>query len=217
MKKIIALISVLCMLTAMTACVDTGPAGNPTVPQELEFTPYDSWCVVSGIGTCTDAHIIIPDTYNGLPVTSIGDFAFRGCQDLTSITIPASITSIGEGAFNNCDNLKNVYISDLAAWCKIDFAFVASPLHNGTTLYLNGVQPKDITIPDGITNIGNYTFINCTSLTRVTIPEGVTSIVPSRNYRPCQLERQRYYSSLRLRNIEHIPMGKRKIRRLQRR
>ena len=39
--------------------------------------------------------VTIPDTINGLPVTSIGDSAFRYCTSLTSVLIPNSVTGIG--------------------------------------------------------------------------------------------------------------------------
>ncbi|NLB65058.1 MAG: leucine-rich repeat protein, partial [Lentisphaerae bacterium] len=46
--------------------------------------------------------VTIPDTIEGLPVTSIGQEAFEECSDLTSVVIPDSITSIGESAFWWC-------------------------------------------------------------------------------------------------------------------
>lgn len=51
------------------------------------------------IGTCEDTDIIIPKTYNGCPVSAIGDRAFSDCSLLTKVTIPDSITSIGNAAF----------------------------------------------------------------------------------------------------------------------
>jgi hypothetical protein len=44
-------------------------------------------------------------------ITFIGRYAFDGCKNLTSITIPASVISIGERAFYNCPSLKTVMIS----------------------------------------------------------------------------------------------------------
>ncbi len=54
--------------------------------------------------------VIIPDTIDGLPVTGIGTFAFRGHTSLTSVTIPDSVTSIGDHAFAGCASLISVTI-----------------------------------------------------------------------------------------------------------
>ena len=43
-------------------------------------------------------------------MTSIGDYAFRGCSGLTSVTIPSSVTSIGSSAFSGCSGLTSVTI-----------------------------------------------------------------------------------------------------------
>ncbi len=78
----------------------------PVASQGLSYTLLsDDTYEVSGIGTCTDTDIVIPATYNGKAVTSIGYGAFAYCSNLTSITIPASVTTIAERAFYSCDNL----------------------------------------------------------------------------------------------------------------
>lgn len=116
---------------------------------------------VSHIGIATDMEIVIPATYNGLPVTSIADFAFGGCEELTSVTIPDSVTSIGEECFSDCSNLTSVTIG------------------NGVTSIGYGAfyschALKDITIPDSVTSIGGFAFGG--GLTEIVIPSGVTSI-----------------------------------------
>jgi len=45
-------------------------------------------------------------------VTSIGDWAFDDCDNLTSVVIPDSVTSIGDYAFYYCDSLTSVVIGD---------------------------------------------------------------------------------------------------------
>ena len=98
-------------------------------------------------------------------VTTIGESAFYGCTGLTNVTIPNSVTSIEGGAFQNCTRLKKVYISDLAAWCGIDFEDVSSnPLYHAHNLYLNGELVTELVIPDGVNEIKQYAFYDCTNL-----------------------------------------------------
>lgn len=106
----------------------------------------------------------------------IADWAFDCCDSLTSVRIPASVTHVGIGAFANCDYLNAVYISDIVAWCKLNFVSGPSnPLYYAKNLYLNEELVTDLVIPCGVTSIGDYAFAGC-NLTSVTVPDGVTVI-----------------------------------------
>ena len=113
----------------------------------------------------------------GNSVTTIGGGAFEGCNSLTSITIGNGVTSIGEGAFHDCRSLNSVHITDLTAWCNISFSdYSCNPLSFAHHLYINGVEIRDLIIPNSATSINNYSFYSCYDFTSVTIPNSISSI-----------------------------------------
>ena len=124
----------------------------------------------------SSGNLSIPPTLGGCPVTSIGDYAFYGCSDLVSVTIPASVKTIGYRAFEGCNGLETVHISDLATWCEIDFGVWANPLECAHHLFVNGSEVTDLVVPDNVTRVGLAAFRKCNGLTSVTIPDQVTSI-----------------------------------------
>ena len=125
--------------------------------------------------------VTIPDS-----VTSIGNFAFSGCEGLTNITIPNSVTCIGMKVFGGCSGLTSITIPNSVT--SIDegaFEFCSSLtsilLPDGITsigvgAFVNCESLTDITIPDGVTNIGDWAFEECSNLTSITIPSSVTNI-----------------------------------------
>ena len=123
-----------------------------------------------------DADIVLPASCNGENYV-IGANVFSGNTNITSITVPNSVTAIAEDAFLDCTSLTAVYINDLAAWCKIDFANPnANPTNVAHNLYLNGELITDLVIPSNITVIKNHTFRGCSAITNVTMHDGITAL-----------------------------------------
>ena len=107
--------------------------------------------------------IEIPATIAGCSVTTIGDSAFSGCLNLTSVTIPGSVTTIGEYAFSACSGIKAITIPEKVAVI-------------GNYAFSDCGRLANITISNSVTTIGEYAFSGCRVLKNITIPASVTSI-----------------------------------------
>jgi len=108
-------------------------------------------------------------------VTRIGDLAFQHCTSLTSMTIPASVTRVGLNPFVGCSALTSIEV----ATGNDNYASIDGFLYDKAITSLLAVPAGlsgSLTIPAGVTSIGDYAFSASDSVTSVTLPEGVTSI-----------------------------------------
>ncbi len=177
--------------TSSEAVEDTSSEEDNIAPvvysEGLEFELLSNGTyAVSGIGSCTDTDVYIPDKYNDKAVTSIGYYAFYYCKSITSITIPNSVTSIGIGAFAYCKSLTSITIPNSVtsigkdAFCGCgsltSITIPESVTSIGSGAFYSCEFLTSITIPNSVTSIGNHAFYSCDSLTSITIPNSVTSI-----------------------------------------
>lgn len=163
-------------------------------------------------------------------VTSIAKNGFQSCKNITEISIPSSATSIGWYAFYNCTGLQKAEFESVESLLSIKFngeeyflepfytiPAYANPLYYAHHLYINGKEVTEVVIPDGITAIGNCTFIGCSELTSITIPNSVKSID---NYAfhscngltsitiPDSVETIGYYCFYQCTNLKNITLSK---------
>ncbi len=121
----------------------------------------DGMVITEYMGTATE--VSVPSRIKGLPVTGIGNSAFKKCISLTTITLPEGVTNIDSHAFYGCTSLTSITILNSVTSISFHAFFGCTGL-------------TSITIPNSVTSIDSYAFQNCTSLTGITIPDGVTSI-----------------------------------------
>ncbi len=205
MKKILVVLTVLCMMAGMaeaategdweyyrkydannTAYITkyTGTSESVVIPTELGG--YTVSTIGDGYNSpfkeCSSLKsVVIPDGF-----TSIGSSAFRDCSSLTSVDIPEGVASIGSNAFYGCSNLTDIVIPDGVTSIGSEAFYNCSSLTNisipdgvttiGSSAFSGCGGLTSVVIPDGVTNIGNSAFRDCSKLTSIIIPDGVTSI-----------------------------------------
>ena len=153
----------------------------------------DNTCTITGIGVCTDSHVVIPSSINGYMVTAIANRAFYECATMTEITIPESVNDIGIQVFKNAKNLHTVYYNSSYSSYSVphivypqndnpilNLPHITTVIFNGTTVpscILNGsTNVKEVIIGDNVKSIEAYAFKDCKSMSTIKISDNVTSV-----------------------------------------
>ncbi|MBO4561066.1 MAG: leucine-rich repeat domain-containing protein [Bacteroidaceae bacterium] len=148
--------------------------------------------------------VVIPESvpYNGVsyPVTNLSQYAFHGCMNLTSITIPASVTNIAYYAFNVCTSLTRVTFSDsdevlslgfgasggqsrgLFADCPLEYLYLGRDLsyvsgsQYGYSPFYGQESLTEVVIGNQVTSLGNYLLSGAKVLSSINLPSSLYSI-----------------------------------------
>ena len=112
----------------------------------------------SGFGA--DMEVLFPDSY----------------MKIKRISILPSVKAISDSFFAGCDELSRVDIQSMDDWLNVHFDNAsANPLSTGAKLFIGGVEVTDLVVPEGVTEIGEYSFCGG-QFASVTIPNSVTNI-----------------------------------------
>ncbi len=172
---------------AFYGCTSLESMTIPFVGAELNGTNNTHFGYIFGASSYSYNGSYVPSSLKSVTITggsSIGQYAFRGCTALTSVTIPDSVTSIGQYAFGGCTSLESITIPDSVTSIG-QFAFASSGItelvipDSVTSIGNNAFAATDlvtVTLSANLTSISDELFYNCGSLTSITIPDSVTSI-----------------------------------------
>jgi hypothetical protein len=138
------------------------PPESPSEGLQIEWRRDDDSYAVLGLGSCTDSYIVIPERYEGFPVTKIQMSAFAG-ESITGIWIPDTVTVIEGDAFAGCLELSSVRIGDGVESI-------------GGGAFATCVNLCEVTMGKNVRSIYNQAFLECKSLTTIRLPEGLQSI-----------------------------------------
>ncbi|HBJ19365.1 MAG TPA: hypothetical protein DDY70_06495, partial [Clostridiales bacterium] len=111
---------------------------------------------VTGIGTCTDTDIVVPATYQGMPVTGVGYAAFENNTQITSVCFGENVYFVGNYVFRGCTSLRSVTF-----------------LH--TAGLSDGFNPS-------YGSYGYHMFEGCTALEDLTVPTYILAPILDNNY-----------------------------------
>lgn len=136
--------------------------GTPRQDGYFEYMAGNGKAIITDCSNWAAGELVVPDTLDGFPVTTIGDSTFNGLDGITNLVLPDSVTTIGAYAFANTPQLQEMVIPDSVTTIGA-YAFERSGI-------------RRVQLPAGLTQIPSYMFYYCDSLIDIVIPEGVTSI-----------------------------------------
>ena len=158
MCLVIGVVLASCNLPGNNSTSSTTPSStsleNELKPGEFAFTlNADGQSYTLKDSGTVSGELVIPETYENLPVTAIGTSAFSS-TNIASVIIPNSVKTIADEAFTYCSSLSKVTIGNNVE-------------HIGKNAFSNCVSLTEITLPTTLKSIGDEAFKNCFSLIQI--------------------------------------------------
>ena len=162
-------------------------------PGGLEDRTYEIPQGIVAIGDGAFNHTQISSLIYPDSVTSIGSYAFDGCDNITKVTIPDSVTSVGSYAYKQCHRLTKAVIPATLASISEGMFYGCETLtdvtiEEGVTAigskafqWCQGLE--SLTLPSSVVTIGDESFAECSGLTEINLSEGLTAIGTGAFYR----------------------------------
>ena len=136
---------------------------------------------ISFVDSYLSGNFTLPNQYNGMVISKIGDSAFENCSLITAIKLPSTITTIGVDAFYGCSSLRSINLDYIT---QVDFTSSNHGVFQGCALtsinmplltyipnsmFSSCGMLSEVTAPL-VVEIGDHAFYECSSLKRVYAP-----------------------------------------------
>lgn len=132
--------------------------------------------LITKCDTTAAGEIAVASEYNGYPVVFVNPFAFKGCDKLTKITIPASIMALDSDTFADCPNLSEIVVDENNPKYHSEDGVLFDTRHNLLLRYPEGHSGTTYAVPDLVDKIHFRAFSGARQLRRVTVHDKVDFI-----------------------------------------
>lgn len=199
MKKIIAVISlILCVCFVFSGC-DSVTTLLSGADEEIKYEIENGEAIVKSVpNKSTVTKIVIPDEYEGVPVTKIADFSATNLEYVTEFHIGKNVKEIGNWALENNQHIAAFTVDEANEYfCSVDGVIYTKdmktivffpPAKEGeykvadtvetvrTKAFYKCAKVTEVTLPDTLKEIQEKAFFHCDAMAEINLPEGLTLI-----------------------------------------
>ncbi len=202
MKKLISVLFVLVLLlNCLSACDIEGIKNIGKGNLKVEYKISDGNVIVIGVpDNATLPEIVIPDEYEGKPVTEIADFAIVNLENVTKVTIGKNVKTIGLWAMENNKKLTAIEVDEENPYfCDKDgvlfskdmktllFYPMARGLADMTAPDSSSVKGISYEIPEGVETVRTKAFYKCSDIRKLTLPSTL-KIIEEKAFFRCSID-----------------------------
>lgn len=175
-KRIITIFAlVICICIAFSGCssVSTLLSGSD---ESIKYSVENGEAIVTGVpNKSTVTKIVIPDEYEGVPVTKIADFAATNLEYVTEFVIGKNVKEIGVWALENNQHIAQYTVDEANEYfCSVDGVIYTKDMK--TVVFFPPAKEGEYKVADTVETIRTKAFYKCTKVTKVTLPDTVKEI-----------------------------------------
>lgn len=142
----------------------------------LSYEIRDSKVKIVSCDESAVGEIDIPNEIEGYPVTELADWLFSYFKEISGVRIPANVSDIDKNVFFDCNGLNKIEVDELNRYFSSDNGVLFNKAKTKLIQYPIGKTDVEYIVPEGVTSIGDYSFLSCANLNNIKMPKGLKTI-----------------------------------------